>query len=489
MKIRNQLFLGFLLIIPLILILGAITFVNLDNIVKHYEFLVKHDLEVLQNAQKLQKFVVDAETGQRGFVITHDEQFLDPYHNGVNEFYSLMKIEKSLVSDYPSQVQRLEKIEQLFEKWNKEAAIPEINLSRESIDNPENREKVILLIQQKTGKNLLDEMRNEFENFIAIQNELKDERLLETQLIISNTRMIIFTFVIISAIIAIAIALKISNIIYAPIKSLESAMKDVEKGNLFQNIPIKGTDELKSLTNSFLSMLKQIQKITNLEKQLIISKENEKASKMIAIGNLASRLAHDIRNPLTVIKGTLDVIKAKNSSLSEEDIDRFDRVDYSIYRISHQVDNVLDFIRGKPMDFSNHSFQKLVESAINDIEKDDQISIEVKNCNIELKCDHESMKVVMINLIFNAVQALDGQGTIKIKTESKDDQISIQIQDDGPGIPEDKIDEIFEPLFTTKQEGTGLGLASCKSIIEQHGGTISVQNNPTRFTINLPKKI
>lgn len=477
------------MIIPLIVILGAISFVNLDNVVKHYEFLIEYDLEVLQNAQKLQKFVVDAETGQRGFVITHDEQFLEPYHEGIDKFYSLMEIEKSLVSDYPSQVQKLDKIEQLFGKWNEEAALPEINLSRKSVDNSENREKVILLIQQETGKNLLDQMRNEFGNFISTQNDLKDERLLELQLVESNTRIIIFIVLIISIIIAIVISLKISNIIYSPIKSLESAIRSVEKGNLSQNIPLKGSDELKSLTNSFLSMLKQIQKITDLEKQLIISKENEKASKMIAIGHLASRLAHDIRNPLTVIKGTLDVIKSKNSSLSEEDIKRFDRVDYSIYRISHQVDNVLDFIRGKTMDFSNHSFQKLVESAINDIEKNDEIAIEVKNCNIELECDYESMKVVMINLIFNAVQALDGQGTIKIKTESKDDQISIQIQDDGPGIPEDQIDEIFEPLFTTKQEGTGLGLASCKSIIEQHGGTISVQNNPTIFTINLPQKI
>ena len=109
------------------------------------------------------------------------------------------------------------------------------------------------------------------------------------------------------------------------------------------------------------------------------------------------------------------------------------------------------------------------------------------NVDNEIKCDFELMKVVLINLFINAIQATDENGKIKITSESRDNSIMIQVEDNGPGIPEDKLGKIFEPLFTTKQEGTGLGLASCKSIIEQHGGKISVKNNPTRFIIELPQ--
>ena len=78
-------------------------------------------------------------------------------------------------------------------------------------------------------------------------------------------------------------------------------------------------------------------------------------------------------------------------------------------------------------------------------------------------------------------------GTIEIKIKSDSDNVVIDFIDSGIGIPNEFLDKIFEPLFTTKQKGTGLGLASCKNIIEQHYGKISVHNNPTTFTIRLPK--
>ncbi len=103
--------------------------------------------------------------------------------------------------------------------------------------------------------------------------------------------------------------------------------------------------------------------------------------------------------------------------------------------------------------------------------------------------DEVKLEVVFSNLIRNAVEAIGNDvGSIEIKIQEDEKQVIVDIIDSGIGIKGNDINQIFEPLYTTKQTGTGLGLVSCKNIVEQHGGKISVKNNPTTFTIRLPKK-
>ena len=94
----------------------------------------------------------------------------------------------------------------------------------------------------------------------------------------------------------------------------------------------------------------------------------------------------------------------------------------------------------------------------------------------------------MLNMVVNAIEAIRKNGEITISAENTVDDSIISIRDSGEGILESNLDKIFEPLFTTRSTGTGLGLAICKNIVEEHNGTIKVKNNPTTFTITLPKK-
>ena len=219
------------------------------------------------------------------------------------------------------------------------------------------------------------------------------------------------------------------------------------------------------------------------------SNESLREEKFFTIGELSSRLAHDIRNPLTIIKTSVDLIRIKNKDLTEYDLEKLSKIDNAIYRISHQVENVLDFVRGKPLNLEKHSLQKIVNSVLKDLPEHDEIEIEEVGGKIEIDCDFEAIKVAIFNIVFNAIQAIKNKGKIIITSKTVGNNAIIIIQDDGPGIPEEKMKKIFEPLFTTKQEGTGLGLVSCKSIIEQHGGTISVTNHPTTFKITLPRNL
>ncbi len=215
--------------------------------------------------------------------------------------------------------------------------------------------------------------------------------------------------------------------------------------------------------------------------------EKLKMEKLTIVGELSSRLAHDIRNPLSIIQGNIDLMKNREKSqLTQDELKKFDSVDRAIGRIDHQINKVLDFVQGKPLEMETQSIHEILNSTIADISKPEKIKIDTKGPDVKIDCDFEGLKIVLINLITNAIQSIGTEGTIKINVVEKTNFVLIEVEDSGPGIPEANLSTIFDPLFTTKQEGTGLGLVSCKSLIELHKGTISVKNNPTTFTITLP---
>jgi two-component system sensor histidine kinase HydH len=113
------------------------------------------------------------------------------------------------------------------------------------------------------------------------------------------------------------------------------------------------------------------------------------------------------------------------------------------------------------------------------------LSISSKSCRV--KWDETKIRVILTNLLQNAIQSVGVEGSVKLGISESTELITISVIDSGHGIPEENLEKIFEPLFTTKKTGTGLGLASCKQIIDMHGGNITVKNNPTTFTIKIPK--
>jgi len=229
----------------------------------------------------------------------------------------------------------------------------------------------------------------------------------------------------------------------------------------------------------------------NLE-DLLEEKTQEvlKSERLSAIGELSGRLAHDLRNPLSVMKMSVDLIKQSSSDtkISDETVSkRINLIEKSIDRISHQVDDVLGYVRHSPLKLSEILVDEIIKSSIDKINVPDDVEIIVSKNKIKLNCDVDKIDAVFINILVNSIQAMHEGGKIEITIKEKDNLVVLEFIDNGVGIPDKDLDKVFEPLFTTKQKGTGLGLASCKNIIEQHQGKISVKNNPTTFTIKLPK--
>ncbi len=231
-------------------------------------------------------------------------------------------------------------------------------------------------------------------------------------------------------------------------------------------------------------MILLILEILNKDAQRII-----KLEKLATIGTFSSRLAHDLRNPLTVIKGAISLLESTIDTNDKSANKRITMIHSAIERMTHQINDVMDFVRITELQLERHSLLKLLESSVSRINVNDGVEIQMPQNDIMLNCDPIKLDIVFVNLISNAIDAIEKQGTIKIRLIDDESQIKIEVEDSGSPIPLDVMPQIFEPLFTTKDMGTGLGLPSCKNIVEQHGGTILVKNNPTTFTINFPKNI
>lgn len=219
------------------------------------------------------------------------------------------------------------------------------------------------------------------------------------------------------------------------------------------------------------------------------TEEFRRVERLSAIGELSARVAHDLRNPLGIIKNAVELIEMTSENITDEKLKkRISMIKNAVEKMEHQINDVLDFVRTRPLQLEKISLRKILESSVKSTVHESVKISEPKN-DVSITCDSKQLETVFSNILMNSIQATENSGEIKIRITENENDVSVEIEDSGPGIPEDKKEQIFDPLFTTKSGGTGLGLVSCKNIVEQHKGTITVRNNPTVFEIKLPKKL
>ncbi len=279
------------------------------------------------------------------------------------------------------------------------------------------------------------------------------------------------------------------------ISSLSRKNEELEQSN--KELKIQ-KDENTKLTKDLRNNLEKVvltEKELELQRDYLSRQVDEKSSelmkseKLAIIGELASRMAHDLRNPLSTIKNTIELMESKPKLKIEEKLQYYGRLRRSMNRMSHQVDDVLDFVRTSELKLQPYSVLDIINIVKDSITIPNDVSVNVEQENVRINCDYRKIEAVFTNLLLNAIQAVENIGTVRIRIIDNVQDVLIAFEDSGPGIDPKNLGKIYEPLFTTKQLGTGLGLSICKSIIEQHGGSITVKNNPTTFLIRLPKNL
>jgi signal transduction histidine kinase len=220
----------------------------------------------------------------------------------------------------------------------------------------------------------------------------------------------------------------------------------------------------------------------------------ERSQKLSLVGQIAAGLAHEVKNPLASIKGAVEILGDRSTS-PEEKQEFGEIVVKEIKRIDESVTGFLEFARPSDWNPAEINLSDVLAGSVKQIaaqarKKSVTIDADLQS-GVVLNADEEKIHQVLLNLLLNAIDAAGESGAVRVTLVRSESgrTAGIVVQDTGPGIAEADRERVFEPFFTSKASGTGLGLAIAKSIVERHGGAISIENAPeggARAIVTLP---
>jgi len=305
------------------------------------------------------------------------------------------------------------------------------------------------------------------------------------------TRGIVEFLVLITAffmVLVILFARGIRGMIIVPVRKLVAGTREVGLGNLEVRIDHRSRDEMMTLIEGFNTM------VGNLKTH---EQELAEMSKKVAWTEMARKVAHEIKNPLTPIqlsaehvlkvyeekKGDLDRTLKESMSYIVSEVEHLRRIAREFMEISRDT-----ALNKEPLDLRDVldetllPYRKLLSERI-------RFSVVYEGPNFAARGDAVKLRTAFRNIIANAVEAIAGKGEVSVRAAREGSRYVVEIRDSGPGMSRETIERIFDPYFSTKDSGTGLGLPIAKKIFEEHGGTIRVAGEPgrgTSVTIELP---
>jgi two-component system sensor histidine kinase HydH len=235
-------------------------------------------------------------------------------------------------------------------------------------------------------------------------------------------------------------------------------------------------------------ILRDLREIRELQEKV------RRSERLAALGRLASGVAHEIRNPLSSIKGFAQYFRDK-FEVGSEDKSYADIMIQEVERLNRVITQLLDFGRARELRLALHPLSEILEHPLQlirtDLNKRGIKLIESPFPEDKVKVDSDQVTQALLNILLNAMESMEKGGELRVGTANKPERrgVEIWISDSGPGIPQSNLSKIFDPFFSTKKKGTGLGLAITANIIEAHGGEIMVESREGKgatFKIFLP---
>lgn len=501
--INKSLLLGFLLVIAAILANSVLTYINLQRMHQNAE-AVEHQHQVLEELRLLLTILIDAETGQRGYLITEDEKFLAPYESAVLALEDKLKSVKKLMS---GDANRRSSFQELYD-----VIAERMKLIRESLDlqKAEGREAVRNRILQGEGKRVMDQVRA-----TITQIEVKERaNLLQRDRESQTSYWLALATGLVTAILGLGLA----------VISYWLVSRDLEKRQQLSEALQKSKERLEERVQARTMEIEASNKA--LREEVTVRTTAEKAAMLAAqelqrsnreLEQFASVASHDLQEPLRKIQAFGDRLQSLcQQQLGEKGADYLQRMLTSAGRMRRLIDDLLTYSRvsSKAQPFSAVDLNEIAEEVAGDLEgrlQDVNGKLEIGKLP-HIEADPTQMRQLFQNLLGNALK-FHQKGVPPIVQVSAQNvpapaasaiagngdgprtpmQCEITVQDNGIGFEQEYVDRIFE-LFQRlhgrdEYQGTGMGLAICRKIVERHAGSITAFSAPgegSRFVFRLP---
>ena len=436
-----------------------------------------HTADVLDTLQNTRNAMVDQETGVRGYLITGDEKFLEPYHKGGNAYAAAFQKIKDLTSDNPAQQSRLDELNELAKEWRSGIAEREIAL----MAKPEMREDARALERSTAGKTAMDLIRAKVDEIQGVERDLWAKRgaVQEQAFATAYTMMIIGGAA--SLIIATLMGVLLTRGIAGPITRMTTAMTTLAEGDTTVEVPsVNRSDEIGAMAAAV-----QIFKDNMIERDRAQA-ELAHVNRVTTMGQLTASIAHEVNQPVAAIVTNADAalrwLGAQPPDLEEARqaighiVKDGNRASDVIHRIRTLINRNVP-TRNDQLDINETILEVIALTRSEVLRNGVSLQTRLAKDLPLIQGDRVQLQQVMLNLVINAVEAMSGvsERSRELLIGSGKDAsngVLVTVRNSGPGLNPESLNQLFDAFYTTKPGGMGMGLSICRSIIEAHGGRV-----------------
>jgi signal transduction histidine kinase len=477
-------FVAFLVASAFVVMIGALSAID------DAEKLETHSRNVLAATLRLEKLVVDLDTGQNGFVLTGDDRLLQPWTNARDALEKDLPAFVQLSADNPEQQRRARRLATEIRQYISEFSVPLITIARD------NRAAARTDIAQLEGKARTDEIGRLFARFIAAEDTLRAASAASAERESDRALVLGIVGLVLSAFLIILFGVYLARSTARPIREAAAAASNVAAGDLSTRIPEHGPGEVGELTVAFNRMADALERNrAELESQNEQLRQSERRK-----SELVRIVSHELRTPLASVLGFtsvlldrdvppdeqrryLEIINAQSRRLSSllNDFLDAERLEEGELELSRKLIDIGDVVAEQVQLFEGQSAKHRLDTIL-------------PPTALTVDGDPNRLAQVIGNLLSNAIKYSPDGGTVYVQAEQVDSQVRVSVRDEGLGIPDELQQRVFAKFFRGDADasgipGTGLGLTIARSVVEAHGGRMnfsSARGKGSVFWLELP---